>query len=122
MTTFATDPAIETLDDLLHRLGRVPLHRIRLHPPPGTATEADVLVYPHGEKRLCELVDGVLVEKPMGYYESLLAGVLIQLLRNFLDERDLGWAAWSYRDQPALSSGGQLTEWGKLVVRRLASR
>jgi len=90
MTTFATDPAIETLDDLLHRLGRVPLHRIRLHPPPGTATEADVLVYPHGEKRLCELVDGVLVEKPMGYYESLLAGVLIQLLRNFLDERDLG--------------------------------
>ena len=47
MTTFATDrPAIETLDALLHRLGRVPLHRIRLHPPPGTATEADMLVYP----------------------------------------------------------------------------
>ena len=91
MTTFTTDrSALDTLDDLLKRLGRVPLHRIRLHPPPGTATEADVLIYPHGEKHLCELVDGVLVEKPMGYYESLLAGILIHLLRIFLDSHDLG--------------------------------
>jgi hypothetical protein len=45
----------------------VPLCRIRMHPAPGTATEADVLMRPNGEKRLFELVDGVLVEKPMGY-------------------------------------------------------
>jgi hypothetical protein len=39
-------PSIETLADLHERLGRVPLYRIRCHPAPGTATEADVLVYP----------------------------------------------------------------------------
>jgi hypothetical protein len=28
---------------LVHRLGGIPLERIRLHPPPGTATEQDVI-------------------------------------------------------------------------------
>ena len=83
-------PAIETLADLHERLGNVPLQRIRCHPAPGTATEADVLVYPRGEKRLYELVDGVLVEKPMGYYESLLAAMLIRFLGSFLEAHDLG--------------------------------
>jgi Uma2 family endonuclease len=91
MTTPTTArPAIETLDDLLERLGRVPLHRIRFHPAPGTATEDDVLVRPNGEKRLYELVDGVLVEKPMGYYESRLAALLIYFIEQFLEEHDLG--------------------------------
>lgn len=79
-----------TLADLHERLGRIPLHRIRCHPAPGTAAEADVLVHFHGEKRLCELVDGVLVEKPMGYYESRLAICLGTLLENFLEAHDLG--------------------------------
>jgi Uma2 family endonuclease len=83
-------PVIETLADLHARLGNVPLQRIRCHPAPGTATEADVLVYPRGEKRLYELVDGVLVEKPMGYYESLVAAILIHLLGSFLETHDLG--------------------------------
>jgi Uma2 family endonuclease len=80
----------KTLADLHRRLGGVPLERIRCQPPPGTAVEADVLLRPNGEKHLCELIDGTLVEKTMGYFESLLAAVLIQLLRNFLDEHDLG--------------------------------
>ena len=42
------------------------------------------------DKRLCELVDGVLVEKPMGQYESRLAALIIHLLYNFLDKNDLG--------------------------------
>lgn len=83
---------IETLADLHTRLGGIPLKRIRFHPAPGTATEADVLPTPHGEKRLLELVDGVLVEKPMGFYESLLASVLLQFLGPFLAEHDLGIA------------------------------
>ena len=83
-------PHAATLADLLDRLGHVPPERIRLHPAPGTATEDDVLVLPGGEKRLCELVDGVLVDKPMGYYESLLAAWLIRFLGRFLDEHDLG--------------------------------
>jgi Uma2 family endonuclease len=91
MTTLVTArPAIDTLADLVERLGGVPLERIRAHPAPGTATEEDVLVRPNGEKRLCELVDGVLVEKPMGYYEALLAGILIHLLHVHLEQHDLG--------------------------------
>jgi Uma2 family endonuclease len=80
----------ETLADLHRRLGYVPLERIRCQPPPGTAVEADVLLRPNGEKHLFELIDGTLVEKAMGMYESVLAMVLGQLLRNFLDEHDLG--------------------------------
>jgi Uma2 family endonuclease len=90
ITSPISRPKIETLRDLVDRLGGIPLERVQWHPALGTATEADVLVRPDGQKRLVELVDGVLVEKPMGYYESLVAGVLIQLLRNFLDQHPLG--------------------------------
>src|SRR5204862_8329998 len=31
-----------------------------------------------------------LVEKPRGYYESIVAGILIQILWNFLQQNDLG--------------------------------
>jgi Uma2 family endonuclease len=91
MTTLIAPPTVETLADLHARLGGVPLRRIRCHPAPGTATEADVLTRPNGEKHLFELVDGVLVEKPMGYYESLLASILIRLLGFFLEQNDLGF-------------------------------
>jgi Uma2 family endonuclease len=84
---------LETLADLLERLGNVPLERIRLHPFPGTATLDDVIRSCDREpKRLCELVDGVLVEKVMGHQESRLAFLLGQLLQNYLDEHDLGIA------------------------------
>jgi Uma2 family endonuclease len=39
---------------------------------------------------LYELVDGILVEKAMGFRESYLAGVLITLLSNFVGPRHLG--------------------------------
>lgn len=39
---------------------------------------------------MCELVDGVLVEKPMSPKESALAMVIGRLLGNFVDEHDLG--------------------------------
>ena len=82
---------LETLADLMEQLGNVPLERIRLHPFPGTATVEDVLRLCDREpKRLCELVDGVLVEKVMGHQESRLAARLLQILQNYLDEHDLG--------------------------------
>ena len=90
MAHVTSEPAVATVADLLEALGGVPAHRVRLKPPPGTASEQDVLELHAREKRLCELVDGVLVEKPMGFYESRLACVLIQLLSNFADEHDLG--------------------------------
>jgi Uma2 family endonuclease len=81
----------ETFADLLERLGHVPPERILLHPPPGTATEADVLAAAAApEKRVCELIDGVLVEKAAGYRESLLACLLIELLNAFVRPRNLG--------------------------------
>jgi Uma2 family endonuclease len=85
--------ALTTIADVLKLLGGIPAERVRVHPRPGTASERDVLAVHSREKRLCELVDGVLVEKTMGYYESILAGVLLQLLRNYLDEHPLGIAA-----------------------------
>ncbi len=81
----------ESLADLLHRLGDVPLERILTRPALGTATPADVLRLCDGEpKRLCELVDGVLVEKAMGQRESRLALLLSRLFGNYLEVNNLG--------------------------------
>ena len=79
-----------TVSDLLSQLGDIPASRVRLQPSPGTATEADVMAVHAQEKRLCELIDGVLVEKTMGYYESYIAAILIRLLGNFVAEHHLG--------------------------------
>src|SRR5215469_12780171 len=88
------DPAIanlETVAELLERLGDIPPHRIRMKPYPGTATEQDVIAAEAAlDKRLCELVDGTLVEKDMGQYESRMAAVLIHLIETYLDNHDLG--------------------------------
>lgn len=81
----------DNMAELLHQLGGVPLERILVRPAPGTATEADVLAAERQpRKRLCELVDGVLVEKPMSALESLLAIVVARLVGNFADEEDRG--------------------------------
>ncbi len=87
------NPAIaNTWQDRLADLGNIPADRILLQPPPGTATCDDVTRVRDSQGRLCELVDGTLVEKAMGWQESLLAGVLLQWLNNFLDRQPLGVA------------------------------
>jgi Uma2 family endonuclease len=91
MAVLEAEPStIETLADLLDRLGGVPLNRVRFHPSPGTATEKDVLEAERKENRLCELIDGVLVEKPMAYRESFLAVAIASILRSYVDPRNLG--------------------------------
>ncbi len=90
MSAVSVGSSIDTLADLLERLGGVPLERIRFRPCPGTATEEDVLRIEEQENRLCELVEGVLVEKPMGFRESLLAAALVQYLREFVAIGNLG--------------------------------
>ena len=82
-----------TLADLFDRFGPMPAARIRMVPRPGTATVQDVLAIHRREKRLCELVDGILVEKAVGYQESMLAVVIITLLQNFIGPRKLGIVA-----------------------------
>jgi Uma2 family endonuclease len=84
----------ETMADLLHRLGDIPAERVLMRPPPGTATEEDLInLLEAADKRLCELVDGVLVEKPMGFKEAILAGVILQMIWNYLEANNLGVAA-----------------------------
>ena len=63
---------------------------MRLHPTPGTATEKDVLRVLDDENRPCELVEGTLVEKPLGYEESEIAGLLLTFLNNFVRPGKLG--------------------------------
>lgn len=83
-------PKDATLADVLEQLGDIPPHRVWAHPAPGTATERDVLNILDHENRLCELVDGTLVEKPMGVLESCLAGDIHWVLKTFVNEHDLG--------------------------------
>jgi Uma2 family endonuclease len=83
----------ETAADWLHELGDIPLQRIIMHPWPGTATEKDLLAFVERDKRLCELIDGTLVEKPVGYLESLIAAWLITELNNFAGPRKLGFVS-----------------------------
>ncbi len=79
-----------TVAELLERFGPMPAERIRTNPPPGTATEQDVIDIEKRESRLCELVDGVLVEKTVGYYESYLALRLGHFLAGFVERHRLG--------------------------------
>src|SRR5262245_27300187 len=80
----------ETAAELLRRLGGISPHRVRLQPPPGTATVRDLIRLNDRKDKLYELVDGTLVEKVMGFGEGGLAADLIRLLGKFLDQNDLG--------------------------------
>ena len=88
--TQAPLPAEWSLADLQEHLGGVPAERIRLFPSPGSATDEDVIQAAEREGRLCELEDGILVEKPMGWYESLLAVLISTELNAFVTRRNLG--------------------------------
>ena len=81
---------IETLADLLDSLGGIGAERVRIKPALGLATEADLIAINVGNRGICELVDGVLVEKVMGKLESLLAAAIISLLRDFIVAGNLG--------------------------------
>ncbi len=92
-TATSAAPTTWTIADLLEQFGPMPAYRIRTQPAPGQATEQDVLDIESRENRLCELVHGVLVEKPMGYEESRFAACLIFFLESFLQIHDLGIVA-----------------------------
>lgn len=87
-------PAVKSrhknIAELLHDLGDIPADRVRLDPPPGTATKRDLLRI-HEREHLCELIDGTLVEKAMGAPESYIAVELAFALRVYLSQHDLGY-------------------------------
>lgn len=88
--TTDTPSRVWTAEELYERFGPIPLDRIRHDPPPGLATEADAIRINERKQGLCELVDGVLVEKTMGTYESYLTVVIAQFLGVFVRENRLG--------------------------------
>jgi Uma2 family endonuclease len=76
---------ILNLRDLLRQLGDIAPERVRFRPAPGTATAADLRT-----NKLCELIDGTLVEKPMEARESRLTAYLIYLLQLVVLPKNLG--------------------------------
>jgi Uma2 family endonuclease len=81
----------ETVADLLHRLGDVPASRVRIDPPPGTATIED-LVQVNGERRgpTCEWIEGTLVEKAVGQFESWVTFIIIGEFYEYMKRHDPG--------------------------------
>lgn len=74
------------------------------------------------EDRLYELVDGILVEKAMGFRESFLAMALAKFVGNFLDQNPLGivaGAAGMLRLAPGLVRIPDVSfiSWGRLPGR-----
>ena len=89
----AGPPLFITAADLLERLGDIPPDRVLLHPPPGTATEEDVSEVNESKRHICELIDGTLVEKTMGFYESVLGITLASIIGEYVRQHDLGIVA-----------------------------
>ena len=84
---------LDTIADLLDHLGDIPASRVRLHPWPGTATEVDLLTVNEHEPCICELIDGVLVEKSVGIHESMIALLIGHFLIEYVRSRNLGMVA-----------------------------
>lgn len=90
-TTAPPGPRFRTADEWLRSLGNVPLTRIIVDPPPGMATLQDVIRLVDGDdKRGVELVNGTLVEKPVGLRESVIASRVIRRLGNVAEPNRLG--------------------------------
>ncbi len=81
----------ETLTDYLTQLGGISSDRVRLSPPPGTATFADcIAANESGSRGLCELVDGTLVEKAVSFEASVVAIAISAILSQFVSRHRLG--------------------------------
>jgi Uma2 family endonuclease len=84
-------PRVEwTAAELYRRFGPIPLDRIRQSPAPGTATVVDVEAIDVLEDRLCELIDGLLVQKASSFFESAMSASLCAYVGNFVAREKLG--------------------------------
>lgn len=95
-----------TAAEWLRALGDIALDRIIFDPWPGTATEADLLRLVERDGRLCELIDGTLVEKPVGYFESRIAMNLAIVLGPYVSRHDLGALSGADSTLRMASTGG----------------
>jgi len=81
-----------TAADLQGHLGGIPVERIMLIPTPGQATERELLAISRDRNRTLELIDGILVEKTVGFWESRIAAMLLHMIHSYLDQHKLGIA------------------------------
>ena len=88
--SFPDDFVVATPIELAKRYGDIPLWRICFDPRPGYATEEECILINERSERLCELVDGTLIEKVMGSYESLIAGNIITEINLYLRKNRIG--------------------------------
>ena len=92
MSTIATKPKTKfpTFADVQERLGHIPEARILSFPAPGTATVQDLLDGSITGDRGCELVDGILVEKTMGFNDDRIGTRIIRAIGTYLDTHNIG--------------------------------
>lgn len=142
-STTGLSPAADTLAGLIEQLGDIPLARIRRHPPPGMATLQDLAECEARQNCLCELVDGVLVEKPMGFRESIVATIIsvaiqkyneaqgrgivtgadgmLQLIPNLVRLPDVAFTSWNRFPDGTLPSDAAPLAWPDLAVEVLSA-
>ena len=118
-------PPFRNLAELLENLGGIDPARVCYDPPPGRATKRDLIRTCAATNRLHELVEGTLVEKPMGHPESYLALELGRILANFVVENDLGYCTTAddlVEVLPGLVRGPDLsfTSWNRLPGRTVS--
>jgi Uma2 family endonuclease len=89
-TAVARKIRFPTIADVQKRLGDIPEYRILSFPAPGTATVQDLLDGSITNGRCCELVDGILVEKAMGFRSDYIAAWILYLIAAFLERNNLG--------------------------------
>jgi Uma2 family endonuclease len=76
---------------LWRRIGDVPAERIFVEPVPGNAVEADVIAARSlPERWIRELVEGVLIMKAPGFYQSVLSPIVASRLFALVKERNSG--------------------------------
>lgn len=92
--TLETAIEFANVAELLHHLGDIPADRVRMRPYPGTAVVSDAVDYNERENGPpVELVDGVMVEKVVGFPESQLGMIIGAFLLSYLKENNLGIVA-----------------------------
>ena len=82
------DLHLASLSEILASLGDVPTERVHLPQPWREIEEHDWLRLP--DRQRYELVDGILVERAMGFYETRLGFILGMLLEEFARAHAVG--------------------------------
>jgi len=82
-------PPRRTFAEMLEALGSIPADRVRIDPAPGAATAAEAF-WIHETECACELVDGTIVETPVGTHDEFFAQDLSYHLMSFTQPRKLG--------------------------------